>query len=137
MTNMPPTEISDKALDLLQRPLTCALITVMPDGQPQATPVWFDFDGENIRFNTAAGRQKVRNMERDSKVTISIIDPQNPFHWLEWRGHIAEVRDESQGAREHVTALHQRYTGQPPSAEMFADEQRLMYIVAPDKVNAH
>jgi len=129
------TPIPDTAHDLLSRPITAGLITVMPDGQPQATPVWFDFDGENIRVNTAEGRQKTRNMARDSKVTLLIIDPQNPFHWLEWRGHVAEICDAENGAVEHIRVLSNRYTGSA-DYQIAPDEQRVMVIIAADKINA-
>jgi len=128
-------QLPDNAHDLLSRPIVAALITVMPDGQPQATPVWFDFDGENIRVNTAEGRQKARNMSRDSKVTVFLLDPQNPYHWLEWRGHVVDVREASQGAIEHMGLLSMRYTGSP-EYKLDPEEKRLMYVIAADKINA-
>lgn len=128
--------IPEAALELLNRPLTCIVITVLPDGQPQATPVWFDFDGTNFRFNTAEGRQKARNIAENGKVTISILDPQNPFHWLEWRGHVIEVRDEANGARDHMNGLAMRYTGKAVYESPNKDEKRLMIVIAADKVNA-
>jgi len=129
-------EIPEKALDLLQKPIVCVLITVMPDGQPQATPVWFDFDGTHIRVNTADGRQKARNMERNSKVTVSIVDPQNGYHWLEWRGHVADIKDESQGARDHINSLSKRYLGRDVYEGQSPDEHRQMYVIEADKINA-
>ena len=126
--------IPERALDLLNRPLTCIVITVLPDGQPHATPVWFDFDGTNFRFNTAEGRQKARNLAKNSKVTISILDPQDDGHWLEWRGHVVEIRDEAGGARDHVNRLSIRYTGNPFQSGK-PDEKRLMVIVEADKIN--
>jgi PPOX class probable F420-dependent enzyme len=128
--------IPEAALALLNRPLICVVITVMPDGQPQATPVWFDFDGTNIRFNTAEGRQKARNAVKNSKVTVSIVDPQNPSHWLEWRGHVAEVLDEAHGSRDHMNALAKRYTGKDVYESANPDEKRLQIVIAADKINA-
>ncbi len=129
-------QVPEIARDLLDRPLTCVLVTMMPDGQPQATPVWFDFDGENIRINTALGRQKARNMTVGSKVTISIIDPENDGHWLEWRGHVAETKDEAHGAREHMNGLSMRYRGEPVFVTDAKNELRQMYLIAGDKINA-
>src|SRR5579863_7063471 len=126
--------IPDSARDLLERPIVATFVTVMPDGQPQATAIWFDFDGTNIRVNTAAGRQKARNVARDSKVTLLIIDPNNPLRWLEWRGHVAEIRDESQGAAEHINSLSARYDGIPVFQKP-PGQQRLTYVIAPDKIN--
>ncbi len=127
--------VPENVRDLLDRPLTCALITVMPDGQPQATPVWYDFDGANVRVNTAEGRQKARNMQRDSKVTVSIIDPQNPFHWIEIRGHIADIKDEANGARDHINGLSARYGQGPVYKGQQPNEVRNLYVIEPDKVN--
>lgn len=126
--------IPDSIRDLLKRPIVATFVTVMPDGQPQATAIWFDFDGTYIRVNTAEGRQKARNVARNSKVTLLIIDPDAPQRWLEWRGHVVEIRDDSQGAGEHINSLSARYDGiaifqRPPG------QKRLMYVIAADKIN--
>jgi PPOX class probable F420-dependent enzyme len=106
---MPNTVIPDTHKDLVEKPYYAVVTTVMPDGQPQSTVVWADYDGENIRFNTARGRQKDKNLQDNPKVTLVIVDPTNGFHWLEVRG-TAEVTEE--GGREHIEALSQKYTGQ-------------------------
>ena len=62
----------------------------MPDGSPQVTPVWIDFDGEHVLFNTAAGRQKDKNPQRDGRVALMLVDPENPYRYLEVRGQVAE-----------------------------------------------
>jgi len=128
--------IPEAALELLNRPLTCIVITVLPDGQPHATPVWFDFDGTHLRFNTAEGRQKARNVAQNSKVTISILDPKNAGHWLEWRGHVVEIRDEAHGAHEHMNVLAKRYTGKDVYESANPSEKRLMIVIEADKINA-
>ena len=99
--------IPDQYRDLLERPIVVTLATVMPDGQPQASPVWFSFDGEHIWVNTARGRQKDRNMTERPQVTIlsSIGDP---HRYLEVRGVIDEV-DEA-GGLDHINALSARYS---------------------------
>jgi|SRR5579859_3443709 len=129
-----PVEIPDNARDLLERPIVAVLVTVMPDGQPQANPVWFDFDGQYLRVNTAEGRQKAKNMARNSKVTILILDPQNGYHWLEWRGHIVQVNDETHGGRDHINALSQRYRGEPVYKGMVPNENRIQYLIAADRI---
>jgi len=65
-------------LDLFQKKTFAMLATVMPDGSPQVTPVWVDFDGSHIILNSARGRQKDRNMKRNPSVSIALIDPDNP-----------------------------------------------------------
>ena len=106
---MPNTVIPDTHKDLVEKPYYAIVTTVMPDGQPQSTVVWADYDGNNIRFNTARGRQKDKNLIDNPKVTLVIVDPGNGFHWLEVRG-TAEITEE--GGREHIEALSWKYTDQ-------------------------
>jgi PPOX class probable F420-dependent enzyme len=127
------TTIPDNVVDLFQRPIVCALATLMPDGQPQVTPVWCDYDGEYVRINTARGRQKDRNMTKRAKVSALLIDPQNPYHWVEVRGHIEEVTED--GAIEHIHQLSHKYTGQDYQ-NLTLGEVRVMYKIKLDKVNA-
>ena len=72
----------------------------MPGGQPQVTPVWVDFDGRHVLFNTAEGRQKDKNLQRDGRVALSILDPDNPYRYLEVRGQVAERTHA--GADQHI-----------------------------------
>ncbi len=118
--------------DLFTRPIACSLATVMPDGQPQVTPVWFDFDGEHIIVNTARGRQKDRNMRRDAKVTVLIIDPENQYHWAEVRGVIAEATEE--GAHDVIKKLALKYRGRE-EYELAEGEVRVTYKIAMQKIN--
>ena len=82
--------IPDKYLDLFTKRAFAHLATLMPGGQPQVTPVWIDYDGKQVVVNTAAGRQKDKNLQRDGRVSLSIIDPDNPYRYLEVRGHVSE-----------------------------------------------
>jgi PPOX class probable F420-dependent enzyme len=123
--------------DLLEGPVFVALVTVMPTGQPQATPVWCSMDGDRILVNTARGRQKDRNMTRNPKVTIMAIDPKNGYRWIEVRGEVDEVTED--GAVDHINALSKLYTGR---ADFYADmphrrgkETRVTYKIRPVKVN--
>ncbi|MCZ7541587.1 MAG: PPOX class F420-dependent oxidoreductase [Anaerolineae bacterium] len=95
--------------DLLDGPVVVTLVTLMPDGQPQATPVWCNTDGDYVLVNSARGRQKDCNMVRDPRVTILAIDPQNPYRWIQVRGKVVEITEE--GAVEHISALCKLYTG--------------------------
>ncbi|HXA92796.1 MAG TPA: PPOX class F420-dependent oxidoreductase, partial [Steroidobacteraceae bacterium] len=94
----------DQYLDLLQqkKPLA-SLATVQPDGSPQLTPVWFDFDGKHIRVNTAKGRVKARNMHEGSRVAVMIVDPDNPYRYVQIRGRVARATES--GAVEHIDSL--------------------------------
>jgi PPOX class probable F420-dependent enzyme len=108
--------------------------TLLPDGSPQTTVVWVDHDGENVIFNTARGRLKTRNLERDPRVSVAVIDPANPFQKsLVVRGR-AELVDE--GADDHIDRLTVKYLGQDRYPFRRPGEQRVTVRVIPDKVSA-
>jgi len=85
------------------------LSTVMPDGSPQVTPVWFNTDGEHITINTARDRQKDRNMRARPQVAVTILDPKRPYRYLQIRGEVVEVTEA--GAAEHISVLSRKYRG--------------------------
>jgi PPOX class probable F420-dependent enzyme len=122
----------EKLQDLVERPIVAALATIMPSGAPQVTPVWFMHDGTHIIINTARGRQKDRNMQPGSKVTLSVIDPQNPYHWAELRGTIESETEE--GAFEVIKDLALKYRGKREYPQN-PGEVRVTYKIALDKVN--
>ncbi len=131
--------IPESHLDLLQKPYYAIVTTVMPDGQPQSTVVWADYDGENVRFNTARGRQKDKNLQENPKVTLVIMNPSDGFNWLEVRG-TAEVTEE--GGREQIEALSWKYTGQKyyggfNNYSTAESETRLVVTIRATKVNVH
>lgn len=99
--------IPNTHVDLLQTPVHGVLTTIMPDGSPQASLIWVDYDGENILVNTTMERQKARNMQINPKVTILVIDPKDSSRWLEVRGHVSEITRD--GAEVHADKLTQRY----------------------------
>ena len=101
--------IPDSHLDLFQKKTFGHLATLMPNGQPQVTPIWIDYDGRYVILNTAAGRQKDKNLQRDGRVALSIIDPDNPYRYLEVRGRVAERTLE--GADQHIDAMAKKYIG--------------------------
>ena len=96
-------------LDLVCEPVHGVLTTMMPDGQPQASMVWVDYDGTHILINTTLERQKGKNMQANSKVTLLVVDPKNSSRWIEVRGTVVDIRQ--QGAVLHADHLTQRYTG--------------------------
>jgi PPOX class probable F420-dependent enzyme len=129
--------IPDSFKDLLERPVVVALVTVMPNGQPQATPVWVDYDGTYVRVNTARGRQKDKNMKPGAKATILAIDPDNPYRWMEIRGQV--VTESEAGALEHINALSAKYWGNPDyfasNEALRGKQQRVTYTIEPLRVN--
>ena len=133
------TTIPDAAKDLLERPVVVSLVTLMPDNQPQATPVWIDYDGTHIIVNTARGRQKDRNMEERPQVTVLAIDPDNPYRYLEVRGKVVEITEE--GALENINKLAKKYFGRDDfyakQPELRERETRVMFKIAPLHVSYH
>ena len=139
MAVMTSISIPESHRDLLLLAIYGVLATVMPDGQPQASVVWVDYDGEHVLLNTTLERQKGRNMQRDPHVTVLIVDPQNSSRWIEVRGRVAEIT--SQGAEEHADRLLQRYTGKRhfygdvyPVAQRYR-ETRVIVKIAPMSVS--
>ena len=124
--------IPDNLKDLFDRPIVCAMATIMPSGQPQVTPVWWMYDGTNVIINSKRGRQKDRNVVRDAKVTILVIDPNNIGHWVELRGHVADISEA--GANEVIDALSMKFDGQKFRA-LEPGEVRVTYKIAVDKLN--
>ena len=105
-------EIPESHRDLLNGPRVAALTTIMPDGQPQTTVVWCNFDGEHVLVNTMRGFRKEKNMRLNPKVTILCYDPRQPLRSLEIRGTVVEMTEK--GAMEHLDGLSELYTGRRP-----------------------
>jgi PPOX class probable F420-dependent enzyme len=127
---MAQTVIPESHLDLFKKKAFAHLATLMPDGQPQVTPVWVDFDGHHVVINTAAGRQKDKNLQRDGRVALSIADPDNPYRYLEVRGHVAERTLE--GADQHIDAMAKKYLGKDKYPFSKPGEVRVIYKVKPE-----
>jgi PPOX class probable F420-dependent enzyme len=104
-------EILASHRDLVECPPVAALTTVMPDGYPQTSAVWCDFDGRCVRVNTMRGFAKERNMRRNPRVTLLCYDPRQPLRYLEVRGSVIEMTEA--GAVEHLDALASKYAGRP------------------------
>jgi PPOX class probable F420-dependent enzyme len=105
-------KITDDFLDLADCPRVAALTTLMPDGQPQTTVIWCDFDGTYVRVNTMRGFRKEKNMRINPRVTLLCFDPREPLRSLEVRGLVVEMTED--GALEHLDGLSERYTGAQP-----------------------
>ena len=102
----------------------------LPDGSPQVTPVWCDLDGDFVVFNSAKGRQKDRNVRRDPRVSLAIIDPENPYRYLEVRGRVVEFTE--QGADAHIDKLAKKYLGVDKYPYRQASEVRVIYKIQPE-----
>jgi PPOX class probable F420-dependent enzyme len=123
-------------LDLVARPIQGVLTTLMPDGQPQSSLVWVDYDGECLRVNTTRQRQKGRNVQANPRVSLLMIDPDDTGRWIEVRG-IVDISEE--GALEHLDELtrqytrHEHYYGGIYPVERQAQETRIICRIKPAK----
>lgn len=124
-------KLNEEQIALLRKPLIAHVATVMPDGRPQSTPVWIDTDGQAVIFNTAKGRVKHRNIERNPAVAISLVDDQNPYHMVEIRGD-AELVDE--GADDHINAMAKKYLNEDKYPFRQPGEERVIVRVRPRAV---
>ena len=132
---MATSQIPDKFKDLLTNDKAFAhLATVMPDGSPQVTPVWFDWTGGKLRINTAKGRIKDKNMKGNAHVAISISDPTNPYRHLSFRGKIVKTTEE--GADAHIDSLAKKYMGKDTYPFRQPGEVRVIYEIEPVSVAA-
>jgi PPOX class probable F420-dependent enzyme len=110
------------------------LTTLLKDGSPQLTPVWFTTDGTHIMINSAKGRVKDRNMRRDPRVAFVILDPKNPYRYLQIRGKIVEITTEN--AHEHIDILAKKYTGADHYTSFTPDEVRVIYKLLPENLHS-
>jgi PPOX class probable F420-dependent enzyme len=120
--------------DILQKKAFAQLATIMPDGSPHVSPVWFDFDGQNILVNTAKGRVKDKNMRRDKRVGIDIMDPDNPYRHVSIRGHVVDVTEN--GADAHIDKLSKKYIGQDRYPYRANGEVRVIFKIQPEGIHA-
>jgi len=128
------TVIPDKYLDLFKKKAFASLATLMPGGEPQVTPVWVDYDGRQVIVNTAAGRQKDENLQRDGRVSLSIIDPDNPYRYLEVRGRVSERT--TNGADAHIDKMAKKYLDQDKYPWRKPSEARVLFKITPEHVTS-
>jgi PPOX class probable F420-dependent enzyme len=126
--------VPDSHVDLFKKKAFADLATLMPDGQPQVTPVWVDYDGHLVVVNTAEGRQKDKNLRRDGRVALSIIDPDNPYRYLEVRGRVVERTYD--GADDHIDAMAKKYLGKDKYPFARPGEVRVVYKVKPEHITS-
>jgi PPOX class probable F420-dependent enzyme len=130
---MNSTEIPQSYDDLMRQKKALAhLATLMPDGTPQVTPVWFDVADGKIRINTARGRVKDRNMRKNAAVALSVTDPENPYRHVAIRGRVTNITE--QGADQHIDLLARKYLGKDKYPFRSPGEVRVMYEIEPTSV---
>ena len=130
-----PNVIPDQFRDLFQKRAFANLATLMPDGRPQVTPVWVDYEGGRVIVNTAKGRQKDRNMRRDPRVSLSISDPDNPYRYVEVRGKVTEVTEN--GADAHIDKMAKKYLDKDKYPFRKAGEVRVLFKITPEQTSSN
>ncbi|MBN9564032.1 MAG: pyridoxamine 5'-phosphate oxidase family protein [Alphaproteobacteria bacterium] len=127
--------------DLLDRPITVTLGLIGPDGRPSLTPMWFDHEGDKILVNTASHRPKCQWIRRSPQLTILLVNPDNPYHWMQIKCTVERELREWEPGGERVTQqldrLWTRYTGNPPPyglRDPSIDEKRVLFICGVDRI---
>ena len=118
---------------MLGEPAFCQLATLMPDGSPQITQVWVETDGEHVLINTFEGSQKEKNVRRDPRVAVNVVDPANAWRLATVRGRVVEVTTE--GAIEHIDRLANKYLGTDTYPYHHPDSKRTTIKILPEKIN--
>ena len=124
--------LSEKARALISRPVLASLATLNPDGSPQITPLWVDLDGDDVVFNTAQGRKKARNLERDARIAVTVIDPDDAYNVVAFQGTVTDVTTD--GADAHIDALAKKYLGVDSYPMRREGEVRIRVTVRTDHI---
>jgi PPOX class probable F420-dependent enzyme len=124
--------LSEKARALIARPVLASLATLNPDGSPQITPLWIDLDGDDVVFNTSQSRKKARNLERDGRVAVTVIDPDDAYNVVALRGHVTEITTD--GADAQIDAMAKKYLGVDSFPGRREGDARIRIVVRVDHI---
>jgi hypothetical protein len=122
--------IDEKYADLLESNALAHVATVGPNGEPQVNPVWFGWDGERLRFSQTTGRQKYRNLQREPRIALSIVDPANPYRYLEIRGRVVSVEPDPE--LDFINSMAKKYLGQDRYPWHRPTDERVVVVVEPE-----
>ena len=122
--------IPSKYTDLLKSKALAHVATIGPDGEPQSNPVWFDWDGRHVLFSQTKTRQKYKNVQRDPHVALSIVDPSNPFRYLEIRGTVSKIEEDPE--KRFINAMSKKYTGYDLYQGDRPGDERVVVYVTPE-----
>ncbi|HEY7291806.1 MAG TPA: PPOX class F420-dependent oxidoreductase [Vicinamibacterales bacterium] len=130
-----PTTIPAAFEDLFRKPTFAHVATLNADGSPQVTPVWVDFDGTHVVINTARGRVKAKNLEREPRVALSITDPENPYRYIAVQGRVVDMTET--GGDAHIDKLAKKYLGKDSYPFRTPTEVRVIVKIAPEKIHTN
>ena len=126
-------QLNEAQKQLLDSKNFAHVATINPDGSPQVTPVWVEYDGTHVIFNSEKKRKKVTNLQRDPRVSLSIADAANPYKYIEIRGKVVEMTEK--GANESIDRLAKKYMDKDKYPFHKPDDVRVIIKVAPEKVS--
>ncbi len=126
-----PTVLPENVRQLAEAASFPTVVTLLPDGTPQARVVWIDTDGEHLLINTERDRQRTKNVRRDPRITVLLVENGNPYHQVEVRGRVVEIVEDD-SARAHIDTLSQKYTGHPYTNPI--SSPRVILKVAADRI---
>lgn len=126
--------LPNELLGLLREPSICYIATTMPDGSPQLTQTWVDTDGEHILINSVQGYVKVRNLERDPRVAVTISPPDNPSRYFQVRGRVVAITTD--GAADQIDTFSQKYLGTPYPWFGGRDQVRVSIVIEAEKISS-
>jgi PPOX class probable F420-dependent enzyme len=126
--------VPDTHQDLLEKPIVAHLATARPDGALQSNPVWFEWDGEHIKISQTRAHQKMRNVENDPHVALSLTDPDDPYRYLEVRGVVDRIDDDAD--REFIDSLSERYMGRRPYPNHQPGDERVIVYIRPEDTSS-
>ena len=132
--NIPIIQLSEELLALLRKPSICYIATTMADGSPQITQTWVDTDGEHVIINSVQGYVKLKNIERDPRVAVTISAPDNPSRYFQVRGRVVDRTTD--GAVEHIEMLAQKYLGTPYPWYGGRAQVRVILVIEPEKISS-
>lgn len=122
--------IPEKYQDLLTSSALAHVATIGAQGEPQVNPVWFGWDGTHLRFSQTTGRQKYRNVQRDARIALSIVDPKNPYRYLEIRGTVVQI--DADPELDFINAMSKKYLGMERYPNHRPGDERVVVVVAPE-----
>ena len=125
------TVIPDSHKDLLESTALATVATIGPSGAPQVSPVWFGWDGKHLSFSQTKTRQKYKNLQKDERIALAIVDPANPYRYLEIRGKVVEFVEDPDKA--FINAMSVKYLGQDPYPWSQPGDERVFVVVEPER----
>jgi PPOX class probable F420-dependent enzyme len=125
--------IPDEFKDLLESTALAHVATIGPKGEPQNNPVWFGWDGTYLRFSQTKVRQKYRNVQREPRVSLSIVDPNNPFRYLEIRGRVVQIEEDPNQA--FINSMAKKYIGQDVYGNHKPGDERVVIVIEPERTS--